>query len=120
MSCYDTIRFVPQRNGVRPSVVVSVRRGVCLKNTNNGSTIKKYLCLGAETLRRAPTLIYGGERGRRCVHRVLDALKDNNYSVSLPTIQGRLRSVKDSGSHRNPRFPRRAATRISSSTQQVL
>jgi hypothetical protein len=27
------LRFVPQRNGVRPSVVVSVRRGVCLKNT---------------------------------------------------------------------------------------
>jgi hypothetical protein len=34
MSCYDTIRFVPQRNGVRPSVVVSVRRGVCLKELN--------------------------------------------------------------------------------------
>jgi hypothetical protein len=82
---------------------------------------KKYLCLAVPSPQTsADTLIWWRE-GRRCVHpRVLDALKDNNYSVSLKLYKDVCVLLKTRRFAQEPTFPRRAATRISSSTQQVL
>jgi hypothetical protein len=83
-----TIRFVPQRNGVRPSVVVSVRRGVFKRILNKAMEVpKKYMFSGCrDPQTSADTLIWWRKRASVRSPRVLDALKDNNYSVSLPKL----------------------------------